>query len=85
MCSGIPVISSGTPGLRENCGKAGLYFDREEVKLWVDQIEKLFQPKAYEKASKAAKIRSRELDPMKSLENLRNFMRQSITDHKKKI
>jgi len=53
MCSGIPVISSGTPGLRENCGKAGLYFDREEVKLWVDQIEKLFNPKAYEKASKA--------------------------------
>ena len=84
MCSGIPVISSGTPGLRENCGKAGLYFDREEVKLWVDQIEKLFNPKAYEKASKAAKIRSRELDPMASLERLRNFMRQSITDHKRK-
>lgn len=83
MCSGIPVISSGTQGLRENCGKAGLYVERENVKLWIDQIERLFNAKAYEKASKAAKIRSRELDPMASLERLRNFMRQSIADHKR--
>lgn len=25
MCSGIPVISTPTPGLKENCGDAGLY------------------------------------------------------------
>jgi glycosyltransferase involved in cell wall biosynthesis len=25
MCSGIPVISTGTPGLKENCYDAGLY------------------------------------------------------------
>ena len=83
MCSGIPVISFGTPGLQENCGKAGLYVERENVKQWVDQIERLFNAKAYEKASKAAKIRSRELDPMASLERLRNFMRQSIVDHRR--
>ena len=83
MCSGIPVISSGTPGLRENCGKSGLYVDREDVKQWVDEIEKLFNSKIYAKASKAAKIRSRELDPQSSLERLRIFMRESIEKYRR--
>lgn len=82
MCSGIPVISSGTPGLRENCGKAGIYLDREDVKAWVDKIEELFKPKTYAKASQAAKQRSRELDPMAELDALDAFMRQSIEMYK---
>lgn len=82
MCSGIPVISSGTPGLRENCGKAGLYIDREDVKGYADQIEQLFKPKAYSKASQAAKVRSRELDPLPELDALHAFMKQSVERYK---
>lgn len=82
MCSGIPVISSGTPGLRENCGKAGIYLDREDINAWVDKIEELFKPRAYSKASQAAKVRSRELDPVKELDALEAFMRQSIERYK---
>jgi len=84
MCSGIPVISSGTPGLRENCGKAGIYVDREDVGAWCDAIERLFKPKAYEKASKAARIRSRELDPTAELVHLRQFMADSREHYKVK-
>lgn len=82
MCSGIPVISSGTPGLRENCDKAGIYIDRNDVKAWADKIEELFKPKPYKKASDAAKVRSRELDPIKELDALDAFMRQSIERYK---
>lgn len=82
MCSGIPVISSGTPGLRENCGKAGIYFERDNVKAYADKIEELFKPKAYAKASHAAKVRSRELDPVNELEALNAFMKQSIERYK---
>lgn len=85
MCNGIPVISSGTPGLRENCGKAGIYLDRDNISAWVDEIEKLFKPKAYDKASRAAKIRSRELDPVAKLSELRTFMRESIASYKRSI
>lgn len=28
MCNGIPVICTPTPGLKENCGDAGLYIDQ---------------------------------------------------------
>lgn len=82
MCSGIPVISSGTPGLRENCDKAGIYIDREDVKAWADQIEQLFKPRAYSKASQAAKVRSRQLDPLAELDALNAFMTQSVERYK---
>lgn len=69
MCSGIPVISTKTPGLLENCGKAGIYIeDRDDIEAWVKAIKKLDNPAEYKKASKKAKERSRELDPEKELE-----------------
>jgi glycosyltransferase involved in cell wall biosynthesis len=85
MCSGIPVISSGTPGLRENCGKAGIYLDRDDVSAWVDKINELDKPKVYEKWSNAAKKRSRELDPQAKLAELRTFMQSSIDDYKRRV
>ena len=84
MCSGIPVISSGTPGLRENCGKAGIYVDRDDIDGWCEAIERLFHHKAYDKASRAAKVRSRELDPAAELANLRQFMSWAVNDYKSK-
>lgn len=66
MCSGIPVICNPTPGLKENCGDAGIYVDRDDIDGWVRAIKML--DKDYAKWSKKAKKRSRELDPQKSLE-----------------
>jgi glycosyltransferase involved in cell wall biosynthesis len=74
MCSGIPVISSGTPGLRENCGDAGIYVDREDIDGWIKAIKALDKPAAYKRASKAAKERSRELDPVEQLKGLEEFI-----------
>lgn len=69
MCSGIPVICTKTPGLVENCSKAGIYIDdRDNIDAWVKAIQKLDNPVEYKKASKKAKDRSRELDPQKELE-----------------
>lgn len=78
MCSGIPVISSGTPGLQENCGSAGIYVDRSDIKGWVEAIAKLDNEKQYRKASTKARIRSRELDPEKSLFEFRTFASEAI-------
>jgi glycosyltransferase involved in cell wall biosynthesis len=82
MCSGIPVISSGTPGLRENCGDAGIYVERNDIKGWVEAIARLDTPVKYRKASERAKLRSRELDPVKSLTDFRRFMQQGIMSYK---
>lgn len=74
MCSGIPVISSGTDGLRENCGKAGIYVDRDNVDAWVKAIKSLDKVETYSKASKLAKDRSRELDPINELNEFNNWL-----------
>lgn len=74
MCSGIPVISSGTPGLRENCGEAGIYVERENIDEWVKAIKRLDDKKTYQKASVKARERSRELDPIKELEAFENWL-----------
>lgn len=34
MCSGIPVICTPTPGLKENCGTAGNYIDKRKDDLF---------------------------------------------------
>jgi glycosyltransferase involved in cell wall biosynthesis len=72
MCSGIPVISSGTPGLRENCGDAGIYVDRNDIDGWIKAIKSL--DKGYKQASKKAKDRSRELDPVKELDEFEKWI-----------
>lgn len=74
MCSGIPVISSGTEGLRENCGNAGIYVDRDNIEKWIKEIKKLDKPENYKKASKLAKDRSRELDPVNELNEFNNWL-----------
>jgi glycosyltransferase involved in cell wall biosynthesis len=68
MCSGIPVICNPTAGLKENCGSAGIYIDRDDIDGWVKAIKRLDDVKEYRKWSKKAKDRSRELDPKKELE-----------------
>ena len=74
MCNGIPVISSGTEGLRENCGNAGIYVDRDNIDEWVKQIERLKDGRVYKKASRLARERAIELDPVNELTEFNNWI-----------
>jgi glycosyltransferase involved in cell wall biosynthesis len=82
MCSGIPIICTDTPGLKENCDKAGVYIkDRNNVKDWVEAITKLDDKKAYSWASRKAKARSREFDTRKTLDEFENWFRESVNKY----
>ena len=82
MCSGIPVISSEAQGLKENCGSAGIYIkDRNDIKSWVNAINKLDDKKAYEEASRKAKARSREHDPRKALDEFETWFREMVNKY----
>jgi glycosyltransferase involved in cell wall biosynthesis len=79
MCSGIPVICSEAEGLKENCGTAGIYIkNRNEIKSWVNAINRLDDKKAYEEASRKAKARSREHDPSKALDEFEGWFREMV-------
>lgn len=83
MCSGIPVISSEAEGLKENCGSAGIYIkDRNDIKSWVNAINRLDEKKAYEEASRKAKNRSRDHDPRKALDEFEGWFREMVNKYK---
>ncbi len=82
MCSGIPVICSDTPGLRENCEKGGIFIkNRDNVKEWVEAITKLDDKKTYSWASRKAKARSREFDTRKTLDEFETWFRESVNKY----
>lgn len=84
MCSGIPVIASPTPGLKENCGNAGIFVsDRNNIDDWVKAIEKLHNEKTYRKWSQLAWHRARELDPMDELAATEKWITDIATNYKK--
>ncbi len=73
--SGIPVVASATPGLKEALGPAGIFCERDDVDAWVTEIRRLLvQPLAYEQASRAAARRAAALDPTEQLERMRGFL-----------
>lgn len=75
MCSAIPVVCSRTEGLNENCGKAGLYVDdRDNIDQWVRWIKRLDDKKFYNQVSHFSRERSRELDPLKALDDFENWL-----------
>lgn len=88
MCNGIPVICTPTEGLVENCGPAGTYVGSPrqtsepgeasvyigEVKDWVKAITSLDDPEIYREKSLACRARASELDPLKELEALEQFI-----------
>lgn len=83
MCSGIPVIASSTPGLKENCGNAGIFVsDRDNVDEWVKAIEKLHNENTYRKWSAKARIRSRELDPVGELTGIEKWITEIANIYK---
>lgn len=64
MCSGIPVISTATPGLKENCSKAGIYIsNRNDIAAWVAAIRLLDDKQNYARQSKLVRSRAQELKP----------------------
>jgi glycosyltransferase involved in cell wall biosynthesis len=82
MCSGIPVICTDTPGLKENCEKGGIFIkNRDNVKEWVEAITKLDDKKTYSWASRKAKARSRELDPRKTLDEFESWFREMVNKY----
>lgn len=82
MCSGIPVICSEAEGLKENCGKAGIYIkDRNDIKSWVKAITELDNAQKYNEASRKAKARSREHDPRKTLDEFESWVREMVNKY----
>lgn len=68
MCSGIPVVAHPTPGLMESLGEAGVFADRDDIDAWEAAVKRLFSPKVYPQASKAAAARAAGLDPAAELD-----------------
>jgi len=60
-CSGIPCIAAPTPGLKESLGESGIFVAHDDVAGYVEAIRSLDDPKVYEKHSKAAKKRAKEI------------------------
>lgn len=85
MCSGIPVICTNTPGLKENCAEAGIFIkDRNDINSWVMAIKKLGEKKEYDEASARAKKRSYEHNGKEKLEKFGEFAEKFVATHKKK-
>ena len=64
MSSGIPVVVSPTPGLKECCGAAAIYVDRSDLEGWVRTLRRLkANSEFYKSRSKLAFERARALDP----------------------
>ena len=83
MANGIPVICSETPGLKENCDKAGIYVKRREnIKEWVEAITRLDDEKEYQKASRKAKARAKELDPKTKMGEFNDWLCEMVRKYK---
>ncbi|WP_434593262.1 glycosyltransferase [Streptomyces sp. A5-4] len=67
MLSGIPVLASPLPGMREALGSAATYIAREDTSRWVHEIRRLSQPAAYAEASARACAHTEALDYAGSL------------------
>lgn len=92
MCSGIPVICTPTPGLKENCGDAAVYVGEPlaecdpgypqvtlgTVEDWVKAIRAMDNPATYQKYSVLCSNRATALNPVTELEGLEQFLIQQV-------
>lgn len=69
MCSGIPVIASATPGLREALGDSGVLMQPgADVYAWRDQVRRLLtDTRLYGRHAQLSRARALELDPTAEL------------------
>jgi glycosyltransferase involved in cell wall biosynthesis len=79
MSSGIPIIVSPTPGLKECCGDAALYCERTDLRHWIQTIRKLKDDKEfYNQRSALSLQRARALDPTEELNNLEHWIQHDV-------
>ena len=71
MASGIPVIATSTPGLKESLSYAGIFPKTTNIREWRDILVKLLTDEAYYKERSALALkRSKELDPRIELDKM---------------
>lgn len=79
MSSGIPLVVSPTPGLKECCGDAALYCEREDLEGWVRTLRRLKADRElYNRRSRLSLERARALDPNPSLEDLDKWLETTV-------
>jgi glycosyltransferase involved in cell wall biosynthesis len=79
MSSGIPVIVSPTPGLKECCGDSAIYCDRNELEEWVTMLKKLKHDREfYNYRSRLAAERARALDPDPGLNKMEDWLEKTV-------
>ena len=79
MSSGIPVVVSPTPGLKECCDTAAIYCDRSDLESWVTTIRKLKDDtEFYNRRSTAALERARALDPHPDLDQFERWLDEKV-------
>jgi len=85
MSSGIPIIVSPTPGLKECCESAAIYCDRNDLDTWVITLRKLKNDQGfYNERSAAALNRARALDPAPDLERFETWLETKVIPSKMK-
>jgi glycosyltransferase involved in cell wall biosynthesis len=79
MSSGIPIIVSPTPGLKECCEDAALYCDRDDLRAWVKTLRKLKTDREfYNQRSAVALQRARSLDPTEEMTRLEEWIQKDV-------
>jgi len=62
MCSGIPVMASPTPGLKESLGDAGVFVEQNNFKGWIEGLRHLLKGDVWSAACVKASVRVAQLD-----------------------
>lgn len=79
MSSGIPIVVSPTPGLRECCGDAAIYCDRNDLETWVTTLRQLKADQGfYNKRSSVALERARALDPRPDFKRMETWIEKKV-------
>jgi len=79
MSSGIPLVVSPTPGLKECCGDAALYCDRADLDAWVVTLRKLKDDVGfYNTRSTIALERARTLDPLPEIKRMEKWLETTV-------
>jgi len=79
MSSGIPIVVSPTPGLRECCEDAAIYCDRDDLHSWVSVLRRLKHDREFYNArSVMSHQRARALDPTHELNELDEWIMKTV-------
>lgn len=80
LASGIPVLATPTPGLKESLQDAGTFIGRDDIDAWCYHIERLLNDKSYyAERSDAASRRSAAIDPESEFEAALTELERLVT------